>query len=406
MTTWNLQGMQKHLLICNGSTCMGAGAEEITLAIRDEITKLKLDEQIHTSRTRCNGRCRDKCIVISYPEGNWYSVPNDTIARGVVNETIDEKHRIYTMGQTGLHQVNDQYGKGISKSKHLQRKEGKQSVKKAVLFVGHGSRLEKGNEEVREFIARTKRLVNSTVLVETCFLEFASPNIEEGIELCVEKGAQEIHVIPIILLHAGHSKLHIPAEIEHAREHFPHIEFTYGQTIGIHDEIFEILKARLMEIGFNPEARYDDTAILLIARGGSDPGANGDFYKISRLLWEKLEVQWVESAFMGVTTPTVEEGVERCIKLGAKKIIMLPYFLFTGILMERMHQMREKFDQQHPQVEIEIASYFGYHEKLQHILIERVEQAMNGTSTGMQDLENYRIYAKENGPVHHHHHHH
>ncbi|RHW39451.1 sirohydrochlorin cobaltochelatase [Lysinibacillus yapensis] len=403
MTTWNLQGMQKHLLICNGSTCMGAGAEEITLAIRDEIAKHKLDEQIHTSRTRCNGRCRDKCIVISYPEGNWFSVPNDNVARGIVTDSIDEEHKIYTMGQDGLQQVNGQYGKGISKSKHRQRKNGKQTEKKAVLFVGHGSRLERGNEEVREFIKRMKKLLGASILVETCFLEFASPNIEEGIEICVEKGAQEIHVIPIILLHAGHSKLHIPAEIEHAREHFPDVYFTYGQTIGIHDEIFEILKTRLMEVGIDPEARYEETAILLIARGSSDSGAKDDFYSISRLLWEKLNIQWVESAFMGVTTPTVEEGIERCINLGAKRIIMLPYFLFTGILMERMNQMREKFAELNPQVEIEIASYFGYHEKLQHILVERAEQAMNGTSTGMQDLENYRAYAKEHGPVHHHH---
>ena len=404
MTTWNLQGMQKHLLICNGSTCMGAGAEEVTLAIRDEIAKQKLDEQIHTSRTRCNGRCRDKCIVISYPEGNWYSVPDGNVGRGIVTDSIADEHRIYTMGQNGLQQVNDQYGKGISKNKQRQRKDGKHTVKKAVLFVGHGSKLERGNEEVREFITRTKALIDSSILVETCFLEFASPNIEEGIEICVEKGAQEIHVIPIILLHAGHSKLHIPAEIEHAREHFPHIEFTYGQTIGIHDLVFDILKTRLMEIGFDPEKSYEDTAILLIARGGSDPSANGDFYKISRLLWEKLNVPFVESAFMGVTTPSVDDGIERCIRLGAKQIIMLPYFLFTGILMERMNKMREKYVQLNPEVDIEIASYFGYHEKLQHILLERVEQAMDGTSTGMQDLENYRAYAKEHGPIHHHHH--
>lgn len=161
--------------------------------------------------------------------------------------------------------------------------------------------------------------IDEQFLVETCFLEFASPNIEEGITNCVKKGATEVHVIPIILLHAGHSKSHIPAEIEHAREHYPSITFTYGQTIGIHDEIFAILQDRLAEIGFNSEQEQEDTAILLIARGGSDPSANGDFYKITRLLWEKLPVKYVESAFMGVTDPRVEEGIERCVKLGAKK---------------------------------------------------------------------------------------
>ena len=55
------------------------------------------------------------------------------------------------------------------------------------------------------------------LLIETCFLEFASPNISQGIDRCVKRGATEVIVIPIILLHAGHSKIHIPAEIEDAK---------------------------------------------------------------------------------------------------------------------------------------------------------------------------------------------
>ncbi|WP_332649836.1 CbiX/SirB N-terminal domain-containing protein [Lysinibacillus sp. 54212] len=398
MTTWNLMEMQRHLLICNGATCMGAGAEEVTQQIRDEIRKNRLDEKIHTSRTRCNGRCKDKCVVIDYPKGNWYSVQEEQTARDIVHETVAEESIIYSM-ENGERERKTNRIKGINKYR-----KGNGPMKKAVLFVGHGSKLEAGNEEVRQFIEQTKEYIDPALLVETCFLEFAAPNIEDGIQLCVEKGADEIHVIPIILLHAGHSKLHIPAEIEHAKEHFPDVRFTYGQTIGIHEEIFEILKTRLAQTGFDVDAKHEGTAILLIARGGSDPYANGDVYKISRLLWEKLDVAMVESAFMGVTTPTVQQGIERCVKLGAKKIIMLPYFLFTGILMERMGKMAESFIEEYPEVDITIAQYFGYHPNLKKVLIERLQQAIDGTSTGMQDLENFRKFAEENGYEHHHHH--
>lgn len=399
MTTWNLMEMQRHLLICNGATCMGAGAEEVTQQIRDEIRKNRLDDKIHTSRTRCNGRCKDKCVVVDYPKGNWYSVQEEKTARDIVHETVEEEAIIYSM-ENGERERNTNRIKGINKYR-----KGNEPMKKAVLFVGHGSKLEAGNEEVRQFIQQMKEFIDPDLLVETCFLEFASPNIEDGIGLCIEKGANEIHVIPIILLHAGHSKLHIPAEIEHAKEHFPDVRFTYGQTIGIHEEIFEILKTRLAQTGFHVDEKHEDTAILLIARGGSDPYANGDVYKISRLLWEKLDVEMVETAFMGVTTPTVQQGIERCMKLGAKKIIMLPYFLFTGILMERMGKMAERFIEEYPEVEITIAEYFGYHPNLKKVLIERLQQAIDGTSTGMQDLENFRKYAEENGYEHHHHHH-
>ncbi|WP_339176166.1 CbiX/SirB N-terminal domain-containing protein [Solibacillus sp. FSL R5-0691] len=398
MTTWNLNQMQRHLLICNGATCMGAGAEEVTKQIRDEIRKNRLDERIHTSRTRCNGRCKDKCVVIDYPKGTWYSVQNEETSRAIVQDTAEESSIIYSV-EHGERIRRENRIKGIDKYK-----KGKGPLKKAVLFVGHGSRLEAGNEEVRQFVEQTKTYIDPALLVETCFLEFASPNIEDGIQLCVERGADEVHVIPIILLHAGHSKMHIPAEIEHAREHFPDVRFTYGQTIGIHEEIFEILKSRLTEVGFNPDEKYDDTAILLIARGGSDPYANGDFYKITRLLWEKLDVPIVESAFMGVTTPSVEQGVERCIRLGAKKIVMLPYFLFTGVLMERMAKMVQQFTEQYEDVDFLLANYFGYHPNLKKVLLERMDQALDGTSTGMIDLENFRKYAEEHGYEHHHHH--
>jgi (2Fe-2S) ferredoxin len=100
MATWDLSGMKSHLFICNGSSCMRKGAEEITLAIRDEITQLGMDEQIHTTKTRCNGRCQDACIVIAYPQGNWYKASSTDIGREIVRDCIaqqSELHTIYRM---------------------------------------------------------------------------------------------------------------------------------------------------------------------------------------------------------------------------------------------------------------------------------------------------------------------
>ena len=142
-----------------------------------------------------------------------------------------------------------------------------------------------------------------------------------------------------MLLPAGHSKIHIPAAIDEARKKYPLVKFTYGRPIGVHEETFEILKTRLVEIAENLDHPDPDTAVLLLGRGGSDPDANSDLYKIARLLWEKTNYKLVEPAFMGVTNPLVNEGIERCLKLGAKKVIILPYFLFTGILIKRLEEM-------------------------------------------------------------------
>ncbi|MFC4077822.1 (2Fe-2S) ferredoxin domain-containing protein [Salinithrix halophila] len=72
MATWNLSETRHHLLICNGGSCMKQGAEEVTDAIREVIRTSGNDACIHTTRTRCNGRCQDACVVILYPEGTWF----------------------------------------------------------------------------------------------------------------------------------------------------------------------------------------------------------------------------------------------------------------------------------------------------------------------------------------------
>ncbi|MFJ8260694.1 sirohydrochlorin chelatase [Rummeliibacillus sp. NPDC094406] len=277
---------------------------------------------------------------------------------------------------------------------------------KAILFVGHGSRLVAGNEEVTKFIEQLKPTLDQDLLVESCFLEFAAPDIAQGIDNCVAKGATEIHVVPIILLQAGHSKIHIPAAIDEGKAKYPNVNIVYARPLGVHEGIFDILKERLTDTGFAIEEKNEDTAILLIGRGGSDVDANSDFYKISRMLWEQLDVLSVECAFMGVTYPTVDEGIERCVKLGAKNIIMLPYFLFTGILMERMQGMREGYASTYPEVEVKLANYFGYHPALKTVLKDRIAESLQGEVKMNCDTCQYRLNAAEFVEHHHHHDHH
>jgi sirohydrochlorin cobaltochelatase len=277
---------------------------------------------------------------------------------------------------------------------------------KAVLLVGHGSRYPEGNEQVRKTIEELKPQLVRELLIETCFLEFETPTIEQGIQTCVEKGATSIFVIPLMLLAAGHSKIHIPAAIDEAKVKYPGVNFTYGRPFGIHEETIEICKDRLKEVGENINEQDNDTAVILLGRGGSDPDANSDLYKITRLLWEKLNYKVVEPAFMGVTDPLIKECVERCIKLGAKKIVILPYFLFTGILIKRLENMIVEFEQEYPGIEFKLAGYFGFHSRLKTIIKDRIEESLQGDVKMNCDTCLYRVEAMEHIDHHHHHDHH
>ncbi|MBB5325698.1 (2Fe-2S) ferredoxin [Anoxybacillus tepidamans] len=88
MATWNLAGTKHHVLICNGGSCMRKGGEEVTSAIREEIARLELHSDVHTTRTRCNGRCEDACVVIVYPEGIWYKGITPEVGKKLVQQHL------------------------------------------------------------------------------------------------------------------------------------------------------------------------------------------------------------------------------------------------------------------------------------------------------------------------------
>ncbi|RFU64514.1 (2Fe-2S) ferredoxin domain-containing protein [Peribacillus saganii] len=124
MTTWNLNGTRKHVLICNGSSCMRKGGEEVTQAMRGEITARNLDAVVHTTRTRCNGRCKDAPVVIVYPDGTWYGEVDEMLAKEIVTAHIEQGSQVdelvcYVTKETGM-QLQNNRPLGISKEKITQ----------------------------------------------------------------------------------------------------------------------------------------------------------------------------------------------------------------------------------------------------------------------------------------------
>lgn len=274
----------------------------------------------------------------------------------------------------------------------------------ACLFVGHGSRDPEGNAQLLDFTSRVGRHLDVPI-VETCFLELAEPDIPEGIQRCVEKGAKRITVVPIMLFFAGHAKVHIPLAIREAARWNPDVSFTYGRPVGVDDAVLPMMERRVRSVADLPENRSEsDTAVLVVGRGSSDPGANSDLFKIARLLWERLPVRWVETSFVGVTGPEWEEGVERCVRLGAQNIIILPYLLFTGVLIKRMNGRLGELRERYPDVNLCMADYLGLDDGLVDVMVNRMLEAAYGRGLDWERLA--KVAEADGHHVHHHHHDH
>jgi (2Fe-2S) ferredoxin len=108
MAIRDLTKIKTHLFLCNGASCKLLGAEESTAAIRLAISEYGLSEEIHTTKTLCNGRCKDGPVIIAMPDGIWFKKINAEKADGFVKEFLVEgivpaEKILYEYGQDKIH---------------------------------------------------------------------------------------------------------------------------------------------------------------------------------------------------------------------------------------------------------------------------------------------------------------
>jgi sirohydrochlorin cobaltochelatase len=245
----------------------------------------------------------------------------------------------------------------------------------ALLIVGHGSRDPRGAREFHELIALVRES-DPDLPVEGGFIELSRPPISECVSRLVEGGARGISAVPLMLLAAGHAKDDIPATLVREKMSHPEVEFHYGRALGIRPELLELMDERISAVVSEDEKR--ETAVLIVGRGSSDPDANSDLAKIARLFYEGRPYPLVETAFVSLAPPGVPEALERCGRLGARRVIVFSYFLFTGVLEERIREQSEGFERVNPGIEVRCAGYFGPEARLADLVLERYRESFEG----------------------------
>lgn len=278
-----------------------------------------------------------------------------------------------------------------------------------ILLVGHGSREASGNAEIRKF-ARQWQDKHLDWRIRECFIEFAEPLLHDAIDQEAMRAARtgtRVFVVPLILNAAGHVRHDIPEAIQWAQQRHPQVEFHYAPHLGVSDPLLHILKRLLRKAMLSldvPDPRT--TGLVLLGRGSSDRLANGDVAKMARWLWEISDHARVDLAFTGVTFPRLEEVVRDQVRLGMTQIIVLPYYLFTGTLIQRIDRQMQNLARQYPQVRFAHTRYFGFEPEIMQMLDERVAalQAGHG-AVDLDVLMQPDPFRREEGHHHHHHHH-
>src|SRR5579875_47969 len=291
----------------------------------------------------------------------------------------------------------------------------------AMLLIGHGTRSEIGVFELRRFAELTAR-ARPEVALATGYIEFVDPSIDEAVDELVDAGATEVIAVPLVLLAAGHLKDDGPAALARARRRHPGVTFSYARDLGVHPLVLDAVTDRIHSTTpvpagggptrdpcANPSGPHWDPntgarprrpdAVVVVGRGSTDPDANADLMKAARLLADGRQLTndagtaharkhpapdapplgMVEGAFVSLARPDVVTTLDRCYRLGARRIVVAPYFLFHGLLVERIvHQARE-WAARHPDTTVACARQIGVDQRIVDLVWSRYDQLLGGT---------------------------
>ena len=276
-----------------------------------------------------------------------------------------------------------------------------------VVICGHGSRAKIAEEEfsllAKGLIARYPNLN-----IEYGFLEYSAPNIHMALDRLIEKGVKNIYAVPGMLFAATHAKNDIPSVLTTYEEKNPGLTVHYGAELGLHENMINAFQQRILEamdLTKIPEAgELYDTMLVVVGRGTSVATANAEAAKLTRIVSENLGFGWSETVYSGVTYPSVGAGLEMAVKLGFKKIVVAPYFLFSGRLIERIYAYIDKVASEHSNVTFYKAKYLRDHDGVIDTFISRIQETVGGGNDSVGLMEDFqRRLAAGEVDVHHHH---
>ena len=283
-----------------------------------------------------------------------------------------------------------------------------------IMVCGHGSRDENAVSEFAS-VAEAMRARFTEREVEYGFLEFAQPIIREGLDRLASRGVTRVLAVPGMLFAAGHAKNDIPSVLNTYMAQNPGLDITYGRELGIDTKMIRAagdrVTAALVEADAEqgPVPRHE-TLLMVVGRGASDPDANSNVAKVCRMLWEGLGFGWAETAYSGVTFPLVKPALEHAAKLGYRRIVVFPYFLFTGILVRRIYDHTDEVAAAYPDIQFVKAPYLNDHALVLDTFADRVGEILNGANLMNCQMCKYREqvlgFEAEVGLAQQSHHHH
>eukprot|EP01037_Dinobryon_pediforme_P041548 gene41548-51375_t len=185
----------------------------------------------------------------------------------------------------------------------------------------------------------------------------------------------------------------MPAEILALAQDHPDIDFHFGAPLNLHPQLLQLAQERILaaEATSPRTVRRDDTCLVLVGRGTTDPDANGEVAKMARMMEEGMGFGGVYVCYSGTAKPLVADGLRAAALLGFARVVVLPFFLFDGVLVKRIYAAAADLAAREPALEVLQAAYLGVHSHVADVMIERAREAVEGRAAMNCTLCKYRV---------------
>lgn len=102
---------------------------------------------------------------------------------------------------------------------------------KSLLIIAHGSPRKEANDEIVKLAGQIQKKIKK-ITIQYAFLDCASPNISQGIDLLVQKRSKKITVLPFFLVSGKHTQIDIPKILKEKRKQYKGITIHLKKPLG------------------------------------------------------------------------------------------------------------------------------------------------------------------------------
>ena len=233
-----------------------------------------------------------------------------------------------------------------------------------ILLCGHGSRDPATLDEFVSVVGSLRALLPDQD-IDYGFLELTEPSIDEALAVMYGRGCRKISVLPGMLFAAAHVKHDIPQILTDFQAGKTDLDISLARELGVSDNLINIASSRISAALEQAEQHLsvdkNETVLLVVGRGSGDEAALEAQRLVTTRIQQSTGLKNARTCYANVAIPKMAETLSEVTGIGFKRIVYLPWFLFTGILVQRLQRQFQECARINPGTDFVEIDHFGNH---------------------------------------------